>query len=460
MWFNAYIKTEITLVCQESEQSTSLNETLEAAKRQLIFQTETTRSEDTIECQYKPLETMKEKICNVSSPQAEIEKIEQSELTVAQIYDIETNYKPKEGCSTVLTQSSNSDSFMHLFYNSQQLDGEGTQKHQPQSSSESDMFKYLSCESPDIHGDLTITPKLKPPSPDQVLNYLDEHHLPRKVHKKPFYSDVADVTGSVEIGHTILKVSSNTTAHLDDFKTYFNGFDNQRKVLIPEKVNMKTLKLSFCGNQSCIVTPLKEAPSVQSVEGWLRSNSLVKSDTKRYSKGKEKIYIPSSPGDGNDSDLDLSLTLTQGSNETNDEVMPSPVHPKNSRNHSARISGVTLNNTFGFKNSPFNCQEAKTVNEYQYLTILSMEIHVSTRGDLKPDPAYDQINAIFYSIVEDRPNPQNRTGVIVAGCDVKESEVRGAVECVENEDGLFTALVRLIQDLDPDILTGKIILVN
>lgn len=438
--------------------------TLEAAKRQLSFQADKTISEaTTIECQYRPQEYIKEKICNVASSQAEIREIEQPDLTVAQIYDIETNYKPKEGCSTVLSQSSNNDSFMEIFYNSQYLDDEVTQKCQTQSSSESDIFKHLSCESSDIHGDCVITPKQRPPSPDQVLNSLDELNLPHIIHKKPFYSEVSDVAGSVEIGHTILKVISNTTAHLDDFKTYFSGLEEHRKVLLPEKVNINTLKLSFCSNQTYVVTPLREVPSVQSVEGWLKNNGLIKSDKKRYSKEKEKIYIPSSPGDGNDSDMDLSLTLTQDSNETNDEIMPSPISikpPRNSRNNSARISGVTLNNTFGFKNSPFNCQDAKTVNEYQYLTVLSMEIHASTRGDLKPDPAYDQIKAIFYSVVEDRPDPRNRTGVIVTGYDVKESEVKGSVECVEDEVGLLTALVRLIQEVDPDILTGKLVLVN
>lgn len=427
---------------------------MEAAKRQLSFQSETTMvCEDIIECQYKPGEPNHERISNVTFSAADTKEIDQSILSVAQIYDIETNFIPKEGCSTVLTQSSN-DSLIDLFYNSQHSDKLTPQEKQFQSSSESDMFKHLSSECSDC-----ITPKLRPPSPDEVLTSLEELKLPYVIHKKPFYSDITDVAGSVEIGHTILKVTSNTTAHLDDFKTYFNGFDKQRGLFVPEKVNMKTLKLSFCGNQSCIVTPLKEAPSVQSVEAWLKNNRLLKANPmKRFSSEKQKIYIPSSPGDDNDSDMDLSLTLTQdySSNENCDEmIMPSPRQVKSGRNNSARISGVTLNNTFGFKNSPFNCQEAKTVNEFQHLTIFSMEVHVPTRGDLKPDPTYDEVKAIFYSIVEDSPNPYNRTGVIVNGCDFKESEVRGSLQCVENENELFEALVRLIQEMDPDILTGK-----
>lgn len=450
--------TKIILVYQESERKRNIDESLEAVKRQLSFQSEKTISEDIIDCQYMPVEPKNERICNVTFSATETRKIFQtSPLNVAQLYDLETNYRAKEGCSTVLTQSS-TDSFTDLCHNSRSSN-ELTQK-QLQSSSENHMFKYLSSEGPDLHGDsqFVITPKLRPPSPDEVITCLEELKLPHVVHKKPFYSKVTDVTGSVEIGHTILKVTSNTTAHLDDFKTYFNGFQKQRRLFEQQKVNNKTLKLSFCGNQSFVVTPLKEPPTVQSVEACLKNNTLVETDVKRFSsEKKQKIYIPSSPGDGNDSDMDLSLALTQDSNEIFDKVMPSHVqHPKKaSGENSARISGITLDNTFGFKNSPFNCQDAKTVNEFQYLTIFSMELHVSTRGDLKPDPAYDQVKAIFYSVLEDRPNPHNQTGVIVNGCKIKENEVRGWLQCVQNENELFEVLARLIQEMDPDILTGK-----
>ena len=32
-----------------------------------------------------------------------------------------------------------------------------------------------------------------------------------------------------------------------------------------------------------------------------------------------------------------------------------------------------------------------------------MELHFHTRGDLKPDPEYDPIRAIFYVVVNDVP---------------------------------------------------------
>jgi DNA polymerase zeta len=32
-----------------------------------------------------------------------------------------------------------------------------------------------------------------------------------------------------------------------------------------------------------------------------------------------------------------------------------------------------------------------------------MELHIHTRGDLKPDPSYDAIRALFYMVVNDVP---------------------------------------------------------
>lgn len=41
--------------------------------------------------------------------------------------------------------------------------------------------------------------------------------------------------------------------------------------------------------------------------------------------------------------------------------------------------------------------------QHQFLTMFIMELHIHTRGDLKPDPAYDPIRALFYMVVNDAP---------------------------------------------------------
>lgn len=39
--------------------------------------------------------------------------------------------------------------------------------------------------------------------------------------------------------------------------------------------------------------------------------------------------------------------------------------------------------------------------------MLSVELHVATRGDLRPDPEFDEIRAIFYCLHQDRPPLQD-----------------------------------------------------
>ena len=55
--------------------------------------------------------------------------------------------------------------------------------------------------------------------------------------------------------------------------------------------------------------------------------------------------------------------------------------------------------------------------QFQHLTIMSVELHCRTRGDLRPDPESDEICAIFYSILNDVPPDKGQrdvSGVLVA----------------------------------------------
>ncbi|XP_071115137.1 uncharacterized protein [Haliotis cracherodii] len=82
----------------------------------------------------------------------------------------------------------------------------------------------------------------------------------------------------------------------------------------------------------------------------------------------------------------------------------------------SQIDGPTPKNAYGFKLTQQNYQDAKALHEHQYLTVMSMEVHVETRGDLRPDPEVDTMQAIFYSIFNDVPPAKGErhiTGAIV-----------------------------------------------
>ncbi|NWI94484.1 REV3L polymerase, partial [Pitta sordida] len=87
------------------------------------------------------------------------------------------------------------------------------------------------------------------------------------------------------------------------------------------------------------------------------------------------------------------------------------------KKETSQIEGPSLNNTYGFKVSVENLQEAKSLHEVQHLTLISMELHARTRRDLEPDPEFDPICALFYCISSDTalPNTDKKeiTGAIV-----------------------------------------------
>uniref|UniRef100_A0A4W5MVD9 DNA polymerase zeta catalytic subunit n=1 Tax=Hucho hucho TaxID=62062 RepID=A0A4W5MVD9_9TELE len=140
---------------------------------------------------------------------------------------------------------------------------------------------------------------------------------------------------------------------------------------------------------------------------------------------------------------------------------------------SSQIEGPSISNSYGFKVSMQNLQDAKALHEVQHLTLMSMELHVRTRRDLEPDPEFDPICALFYYFSSDAPLPDSDktqlTGAIVVDKDCQESGqgVRGTapllvrsgvsglqVTYAVNEKQLFQEVVNVMRRFDPDILVG------
>ncbi|XP_062428626.1 DNA polymerase zeta catalytic subunit [Rhea pennata] len=143
------------------------------------------------------------------------------------------------------------------------------------------------------------------------------------------------------------------------------------------------------------------------------------------------------------------------------------------KKETSQIEGPSLNNTYGFKVSVQNLQEAKSLHEVQHLTLISMELHARTRRDLEPDPEFDPICALFYCISSDTalPNTDKKeiTGAIVIDRDrtlssqgsrdqaplLTRSGVTGLeVSYATDERTLFQEVVNIVKRYDPDILLG------
>ncbi|CAH2252147.1 DNA polymerase zeta catalytic subunit isoform X1 [Pelobates cultripes] len=141
------------------------------------------------------------------------------------------------------------------------------------------------------------------------------------------------------------------------------------------------------------------------------------------------------------------------------------------KKETSQIEGPSLNNSYGFKVSAQNLQEAKALHEVQHLTLMCMELHARTRRDLEPDPEFDPICALFFCISSDSLLPYTDkteiTGAIVISQDTTTSEDRRSaplltrsgiagfeVTYAADEKELFEKLLHLIRRYDPDILIG------
>lgn len=149
------------------------------------------------------------------------------------------------------------------------------------------------------------------------------------------------------------------------------------------------------------------------------------------------------------------------------------------KKENSQIEGPSIANSYGFKVSIQNLQEAKALHEVQYLTIMGMELHARTRRDLEPDPEFDPICALFYCLSSDASLPEvdrtQMTGAIVVDKEhpcrdqaqrataplLVRSGVSGLqVTYVADEMMLFQELITIVRRYDPDMLLGYEVQLN
>ncbi|XP_050510996.1 DNA polymerase zeta catalytic subunit isoform X2 [Diabrotica virgifera virgifera] len=363
-----------------------------------------------------------------------------------------------------------------------------------------------------------ITPKIRPPNKTEVLNSLDLYKIPHVQVEEPFYSNAEDVTSSVEVGFNVLKVNSKAASHLPEFETATDSLNILRRSELAQlpsnvkfnKANMNSVILSHCKNTHSVITPVQKPPSLKFIKDWIEQKSK-RSCVTENPKQKVKIYVPLSPGGANsDNEMDLTLTLSpvtpkdssssqSSTNSTPKSSKPSdktsPTFRENykkrrkeirnrvltrsvrkslsltedtSVNYSGQITGINVDNSIN--NSAHNLQNARAVIEHQNLTVMVMELHIRTRGDYKPDPAYDSIRAIFYSILHDVPEnklKERQCKGIIAVNNIITSPTSSnkvpvldgvgftcALTYVDSEENLMKEFLKVIEYWDPDIFAG------
>ncbi|XP_059350922.1 DNA polymerase zeta catalytic subunit-like isoform X2 [Daphnia carinata] len=265
------------------------------------------------------------------------------------------------------------------------------------------------------------------PSRERVVSTLNLYDIPSKDNGKPYWSDANDflsTSKTKDIRQQSVTIGTHLVCHLPDFGKRLCQIDeiSSNDAYVP-----------------IVLTPLSKPPSRQTVIKWLEEKQIQESSN----VGKQ------------------SVIKTEALNKA---------ARKAKAGDRSQLEAPSLNNSFGFRVSFGNCHEAKAVHQNQYLTILSVELHIETRQSLRPDPEFDAVIALFYTVTNDvplhSPTPDMVTGVIVIDPEkTPESNQkskffrRSGIVNVEflsvgSEAALFEQLRELVSFWDPDIVVG------
>jgi DNA polymerase zeta len=131
----------------------------------------------------------------------------------------------------------------------------------------------------------------------------------------------------------------------------------------------------------------------------------------------------------------------------------------------SQIDAPTQKNKHGFKYSQKQ-QSTSVQHETQYMSVMSLEVHVNTRGSLAPNPNEDPISCIFWCVQSDDEDLETNSskdglhiGVLAVGDQHKISKAIGrGLRCEFEEEATeldaLTRMVDIVRHFDPDILTG------
>ncbi|KAK8099377.1 uncharacterized protein PG998_012618 [Apiospora kogelbergensis] len=269
-----------------------------------------------------------------------------------------------------------------------------------------------------------------PPSARDVLSTMQINNLPDVIYQDAYYSNDKDVPHRMrEYAGQEFRLEGNTIPYLPDFdgtggSAAVFGIKLESSALRPsDEINYKR-KRRECSLRSWEFA--QPPPSYVEVEKWW--------------EGRKGSINSEEPALKIQDDPELKPYLSQ-------------------------IEGATPKNKHGFKYS----QKKKSTSvqfEAQYMSTMSLEVHVNTRGRLVPNPEEDEVQCIFWCSKSDEHLNSSegaasdlRTGIIVASEDGLVAEkIRGqtAAEIYEesSELDLMVRMVEVVRTHDPDILTG------
>ena len=314
------------------------------------------------------------------------------------------------------------------------LDGPRLRKKPPETNSSSVVHSpRSSAVSSEVHNAFgiprfisTLVFSYLPPSFSEISKMMRTTNIPSVIYQDAYYSDERDVPErSREYAGKEFKLESKTVPYLPDFDPTGLG-----PASVGENLGVVAVKVTERDRHSrlrrmCNIRLWEigvPPPRAQEVRKWLRSGNIIQD---LRSIGYK---------------TDLQEPISQ-------------------------IDGPSQKDKHGFKYSQKQaCTSVR--HETQYMSLMSLEIHVNTRAHMVPNPEQDEISCLFWCIqstaenlVHNSTHGNGHVGIIAlsesTGLAHRISQLT-SVEVGEesSELDLMNRLVDIVRQYDPDVLTG------
>ncbi|KAL1870043.1 DNA polymerase zeta [Paecilomyces lecythidis] len=268
------------------------------------------------------------------------------------------------------------------------------------------------------------------PTPNDVCSTMNDDGHPSVVYQKAYYSDETDVPERQrEYAGRGFRLESDTLQYLPEFDPTGRSpaMFGERAPVVVDRMLQEQHDQRLREESSFRVWEFAPVPPTRSeVVSWFEENVV-----EPMEENAKMDHFPS----------------------------------KTKPNVLSQIEGATQQNAHGFKYS--QKQESTSVeHQAQYMSVMSLEVHVNTRGSLIPNPEEDEITCVFWCLKSDDQDLDVNThlenvhvGILAQGEDEEVAQKLSKVLTVEvtqenTELDLITRLVDIVRFHDPDIVTG------
>ncbi|KAI1501642.1 DNA polymerase family B [Biscogniauxia marginata] len=270
----------------------------------------------------------------------------------------------------------------------------------------------------------------RPPSPEEVLTSVCHHDRPDVIYQDAFYSNDKDVPPRVrEYAGQEFRLAGNSVPFLPEFDPTGESQANyglKSEAFLSSRQDEQAYKKRrrHCSLRSWEIA--EPPPSFDDVQAWwVQTQAAAKESLEPILK----------------------------------------IHDPELRPYMSQIDGPTPRNRHGFKYSQKK-RSTSVQHEAQYMSTMSLEIHVNTRGKLVPNPDEDEVQCIFWCsksdenfATGDNASIAVKSGIIVLSEDGLLAQVmkrQTTVEIIEesSELDLMVRMVEFVRTHDPDILAG------